>query len=74
MSRAVSGKRVVSVLTKQFGFTVVSQKGSHVKLKKRLESGDIITIVPMHKELAFGTLRGVLRLARVDYAQFIAAL
>lgn len=70
MSKSASGKNVIKILTKEFGFFVVSQKGSHVKLKKLTPHGDIITIVPMHRELARGTLRGVVDLAQVDFKEF----
>ena len=70
MPKSVSGKNAIKILTKEFGFFVVSQKGSHVKLKKTLSHGDIITIVPMHRELARGTLRGVVELAQIDFKDF----
>lgn len=55
----VSGKEIVQALQKN-GFEKVSQKGSHVKLK-RLDGR--IAIVPMHNDLATGTLRSILRQA-----------
>lgn len=70
MPRSASGKEVVKILTKYFGFHFVSQKGSHAKLKKSGLNGDIITIVPMHKELAQGTLKGVIELAQIDFQEF----
>lgn len=68
--RRVSGREVIKVLIKKFGFKFIKQKGSHVKLSKIGESGKITTVVPDHKELDFGTLRGVLRLAKVDERKF----
>ena len=53
----VSGAQVVAALTKG-GFDQVSQRGSHIKL--RAEDGRVV-IVPMHRELAIGTLRSVIR-------------
>ena len=70
MPKTASGEDVVRVLCKHFGFVFVSQKGSHVKLRKQTPSGALTAIVPMHDELATGTLRGVLELARVDRAAF----
>lgn len=70
MPKTASGKEVVKILTKYFGFVFVSQRGSHAKLKKHGLNGKIITIVPMHRELAYGTLRGVLELAKIDYKTF----
>lgn len=51
---------------------IVRQKGSHVKLKKKLPPGEKITIVPLHKEFAHGTLHGILRLAAIEYDNFIS--
>lgn len=66
MRKSLSGKKVIKILCKEFGFCFVSQKGSHVKLKKPTVSREIITIVPLHKELTIGTLKGVLELAEVN--------
>jgi predicted RNA binding protein YcfA (HicA-like mRNA interferase family) len=70
MYKPISGKRVIKILCREFGFYFVSQKGSHVKLGQRVEGQEIITIVPIHKELAPGTLKGVLELAQVDEKDF----
>lgn len=70
MRKPLSGRKVIKILCKKFGFYVASQKGSHVKLKKPVASGEIITIVPLHKELTTGTLKGVLELARIDEKYF----
>jgi len=52
----LSGKELVSILQKA-GFEVVRQKGSHVSLKK----AEFRTVVPLHDELAKGTLLAILR-------------
>ncbi len=70
MSKTLSGKKVVKILCREFGFCFVSQKGSHVKLRKKIKNKEITTIVPLHKELAPGTLKGVLELAEVDEKDF----
>lgn len=70
MKRSLSGNEVIKILVKCFDFEVVGQKGSHIKLA-RFESGrKITTVVPNHKELAYGTLKGVLRLAKVEEDEF----
>lgn len=66
----MSGRHVVKVLVRSFGFEVVGQKGSHIKLRKRTPDGMVTTVVPDHKELARGTLRGSLRLAKVSEEEF----
>ena len=70
MPKILSGKKVIRILCQKFGFYFVSQKGSHVKLTRKVGSQEIITVVPLHKELAPGTLKGVLELAQVDEKEF----
>ena len=54
----VSGAQVVHALEKD-GFQVISTKGSHRKLRR----GRNTVIVPLHNELATGTLASILRAA-----------
>ncbi len=54
MRKPLSGKKVIKILCREFGFSFASQKGSHVKLKKIMAGQEIITIIPVHKELAIG--------------------
>lgn len=70
MPKPLSGKKVIKILCKEFGFYFISQKGSHAKLKKTMISREVITIVPLHKELTIGTLKGVLELAEVNKKDF----
>jgi len=70
MPKGYSGKQVVKFLIACFGFTLVSQRGSHVKLRSVQNGEKRIIIVPMHRELAHGTLRGILRQAKIEYSEF----
>lgn len=65
----VSGAEVVKAL-ERLGFQVVSTRGSHCKLR----SGSAVAIVPLHKELAAGTLASVLRQAGITVDTLKAAL
>ncbi|MGH9815287.1 MAG: type II toxin-antitoxin system HicA family toxin [Candidatus Acidiferrales bacterium] len=69
----VSGADAIHALEK-LGFEQVRQRGSHVILKKQTPSGAVGCAVPLHRELAPGTLRGILRLAQVTVEDFTAAL
>jgi len=61
--RNLSGKDVVRILSR-FGFKVVSQRGSHVKLRRILLDGAKQTLtIPLHEELDKGTLRAIFRQA-----------
>ena len=68
--KKISGKECVKILCNKFGFKVVRQKGSHIVLKKETEKGSVGTVVPNHKEIKIGTLKGVLRLGKVDEEEF----
>jgi len=62
----VSGSDVVKALTK-VDFERVGQRGSHMKLRN--EEGRTV-IVPLHSELARGTLRSILRQAGLSPEAF----
>ena len=68
--RAVSGEVVIKILCNRFGFAVSGQSGSHVRLSKFTAQGKIGTVVPMHNEIKLGTLKSILKLARVDPEEF----
>ena len=68
--RKVSGDKVVRILCNQLGFEISGRSGSHVRLSKQTPEGKVGTVVPMHKELKIGTLRGVLKLAKVEVDEF----
>ena len=68
--RNVSGEEVVRILCNKFGFKITGRKGSHVRLSKITPEGKVGTVVPMHKELKIGTLKGILKLAKVDIEEF----
>ncbi|MEM2959110.1 MAG: type II toxin-antitoxin system HicA family toxin [Candidatus Jordarchaeaceae archaeon] len=49
--KVLGGKDVVKILS-LFGFEIVSQRGSHVKLRRVLSDGTKQTLtIPLHKEL-----------------------
>ncbi len=56
----VSGAELIKALQKA-GFAVLRQKGSHVSLEKIDAPGTYRTVVPMHREIARGTLHDVLK-------------
>ena len=61
--RRLSGAEIIAILGR-FGFTVHSQRGSHVKLRRVLSGGVVQTLtIPAHPELDTGTCRAILRQA-----------
>jgi predicted RNA binding protein YcfA (HicA-like mRNA interferase family) len=67
--RRVSGQEAIRAL-EQLGFIQVRQRGSHVVLKKSTPEGEIGCVVPLHRELAIGTLRGILKQAHISPDEF----
>ena len=47
------------------GFRQVTQTGSHVKLVRRAENRELVTIVPRHQVVAAGTIRSIFSQAGV---------
>lgn len=72
--RKVSGEKVVRILCNKMGFEIRGRTGSHVRLSKTTSGGKVGTVVPMHRELKIGTLKGVLKLAKVDEDEFLKYL
>ena len=64
----MSSKYVLS----KMGFIKISQKGSHIKLKNLITSK--ICIIPMHKEIAKGTLKSILEQADIELESFLSLL
>ncbi|HYN22515.1 MAG TPA: type II toxin-antitoxin system HicA family toxin [Thermoanaerobaculia bacterium] len=69
----ISGEQTIRALG-QLGFVAVRQRGSHVILRKDTEDGAVGCSVPLHKELAVGTLHGILKQARVSPEEFLEEL
>jgi predicted RNA binding protein YcfA (HicA-like mRNA interferase family) len=61
--RRLSARQILRILH-AFGFSVASIRGSHAKLKREIEGRppQILT-VPLHRELAPGTIQAIYRQA-----------
>ncbi len=61
--RRLSGDDVIAILG-SFGFVFLTQRGSHVKLRRTSSADEKQTLtVPRHKELDSGTVRAIFRQA-----------
>lgn len=61
--RRLAARDVLQAL-RAFGFETVKTRGSHAKVKRVKSDGNVeILTVPLHKELAAGTLRAIYRQA-----------
>jgi predicted RNA binding protein YcfA (HicA-like mRNA interferase family) len=68
----LSPDKIIRVLLK-LGFYKVSHKVSHVKYKKDGEPTRIV-IIPMHNEVAKGTLQSILEQAGISLGEFLENL
>ena len=67
--RSLSGKEVVRRF-ETFGWSVARQRGSHTIMTKE---GEMATLsVPLHQEVAKGTLRSLIRAAGLTVDEFLA--
>jgi predicted RNA binding protein YcfA (HicA-like mRNA interferase family) len=71
MPRLFSGKHIIGILCKKYGFEQIRISGSHAKLRKILNGISITTIVPLHKEVFMGTFREILRQCGISKDDFI---
>jgi predicted RNA binding protein YcfA (HicA-like mRNA interferase family) len=71
--RRVSGLEAIRAL-KRLGFVQARQRGSHVVLKKQTPEGEIGCVVPLHRELAIGTLSSILKQAKITPEEFMEHL
>jgi len=55
----VSGEKLLKVLVR-LGYEIIRQRGSHVRLRKLTAAGHHNITVPLHDELAKGTLNDIL--------------
>jgi len=70
---SVSGERLIRAL-KRAGFVELRQKGSHVSLEKRTADRVFKTVVPMHNELAKGTLSDIHKQSGLTLEEFLEIL
>jgi predicted RNA binding protein YcfA (HicA-like mRNA interferase family) len=66
----LSYKRVVRALERA-GFQVVRQRGSHIRMEKRLGERRIVIIVPAHTPIKRSTLAHILKDAQLSLEQFL---
>ncbi len=60
--RVLSGSDVLKIL-KTFGFSLVEQRGSHMKLVRVVEDHRQVLTVPNHEVIDKGTLKAIFRQA-----------
>ncbi len=71
LPKNISGQEVIKILCNKLGFQISGRSGSHVRLHKITPEGKIGTVVPMHPQVAAGTLRNALKLAKISEEDFL---
>ena len=62
--------RIIRALQRD-GWTVVRQRGSHIRLQKRLGDEVLKLTVPAHRPVKRSTLSHILKQARLDVEHFL---
>ena len=65
----LSGQEAIKVF-EALGFSIVRQRGSHVVLRR----GEKGCVIPLHRELALGTLRSAIKQAGITAEIFSEAI
>ncbi len=56
--RDISGKKLVKIF-EEFGFVVIKQTGSHIKMQRKYLSVTQTLVIPNHISVAKGTLKDI---------------
>jgi len=72
--RSLSGRQVRAILDAN-GFVFVSQRGSHIKMRRTIEdengvSSMLTVIVPDHRTIQIGTLTSIIRQSGLERGLF----
>lgn len=70
---SLSYQQIVRALQRD-GWTVVRQRGSHIRLQKRLGNEVLKIIVPAHRPVKRSTLAHLLKQARLSVDDFLKLL
>jgi len=66
---SLSYQQVIKALRRD-GWIVIRQKGSHIRLQKRLPNETLKIIVPAHRPIKRSTLSHILKQARLSVSEF----
>jgi predicted RNA binding protein YcfA (HicA-like mRNA interferase family) len=69
MPKLYSAREIIKAL-KRAGFTKVSQKGSHIKMRGVGRGKSKTVIIPDHRQIAFGTFQSILNQASMTMDEF----
>jgi predicted RNA binding protein YcfA (HicA-like mRNA interferase family) len=66
----LSGKELIKALSKK-SFEHIRTRGSHAILCKKTEKGKVTLPVPLHNELAKGTLKSIMNQADISLEELL---
>ena len=66
----VSGKDVVRALGRA-GYSLIRQRGSHVRMRKKLSTITLNVTIPLHDEIDRTTLASILKAAELSDDEFM---
>lgn len=67
LPRDLSGDELVRLLRRNYGYRVIRQRGSHLRLASNFRGTEHRASVPRHRELNVGTLSGIIS----DVAEYL---
>jgi predicted RNA binding protein YcfA (HicA-like mRNA interferase family) len=70
---SLSYQKIIAVLERD-GWIVVRQRGSHIRLEKKLPDETLKITVPAHKPVKRSTLAKILKQAKINLDRFLALL
>ena len=70
---SLSYKKIIAALNRD-GWIVVRQRGSHIRLEKKLSGETLKITVPAHKPVKRSTLAKILKQAKIDLDSFLGFL
>ena len=65
----ISGMEIIKILHK-FGFETARQRGSHVRLERKIDGEIVKLTVPLHQHLKKGTLASIIKSSKVSEKEF----
>jgi predicted RNA binding protein YcfA (HicA-like mRNA interferase family) len=70
---SLPGREIIRAL-ERLGFVQARQRGSHVVMTKSSPEGKVGCVVPLHDEVAIGTLRSILKQSKVSIGEFLGVV
>ncbi|MBN1114635.1 MAG: type II toxin-antitoxin system HicA family toxin [Oligoflexia bacterium] len=68
--RNISSRKLLSAL-KKLGFVEISQKGSHIKMRRITPRGIDTVIVPDHKVVSMGVIQSILEMGNISEREIL---